>query len=82
MLTGHTSTAVRTAAAGVGLATAPAHVVRGAVGEDRAVLTVDPPRRRELAVFSRVGPTGAGAAFTELLTVCRPPGTPGARTER
>ncbi|WP_327239622.1 LysR family transcriptional regulator [Streptomyces sp. NBC_01318] len=65
--TEHTSTAVRMAAAGVGVATAPAHVVRGAVGEDCAVLTVDPPWRRQLAVFSRVELTGAAAAFTDLL---------------
>lgn len=65
--TEHTSTAVRMAAAGVGIATAPAHVVRGAVGEDCAVLTVDPPWTRVLAVFSRVELTGAAAAFTELL---------------
>lgn len=69
--TEHTSTAVRMAAAGVGVATAPAHVVRGAVGEDCALLTVDPAWRRELAVFSRVGLTGAAAAFTELLADVR-----------
>ncbi|MEW2124728.1 LysR family transcriptional regulator [Streptomyces sp. NPDC007259] len=75
--TEHTSTAVRMAAAGVGVATAPAHVVRGAVGEDCALLTVDPPWRRELAVFSRVALTGAAAAFTELLAdVRRTGGTP------
>ncbi|MEV6165868.1 LysR family transcriptional regulator [Streptomyces sp. NPDC052052] len=76
--TEHTSTAVRMAAAGVGVATAPAHVVRGAVGEDCAVLTVDPPWRRQLAVFSRVELTGAAAAFTELLADSRPlhPGSP------
>ncbi|MHC3814897.1 LysR family transcriptional regulator [Streptomyces sp. DT9] len=72
--TEHTSTAVRMAAAGVGIATAPAHVVRGAVGEDCAVLTVDPPWSRSLAVFSRVELTGAAAAFTELLAAFRPPG--------
>lgn len=72
--TEHTSTAVRMAAAGVGIATAPAHVVRGAVGEDCAVLTVDPPWSRPLAVFSRVELTGAAAAFTELLAASRPPG--------
>ncbi|MFG2670035.1 MULTISPECIES: LysR family transcriptional regulator [unclassified Streptomyces] len=72
--TEHTSTAVRMAAAGVGIATAPAHVVRGAVGEDCAVLTVDPPWSRPLAVFSRVELTGAAAAFTELLAAFRPPG--------
>ncbi|WLQ36985.1 LysR family transcriptional regulator [Streptomyces castrisilvae] len=74
--TEHTSTAVRMAAAGVGIATAPAHVVRGAVGEDCAVLTVDPPWTRVLAVFSRVELTGAAAAFTELLDASWPPGPP------
>ncbi|MFC8533240.1 LysR substrate-binding domain-containing protein [Streptomyces sp. NPDC057249] len=69
--TEHTSTAVRMAAAGVGVATAPAHVVRGAVGEDCALLTVDPAWRRELAVFSRVPLTGAAAAFTDLLADIR-----------
>ncbi|MFD7714745.1 LysR family transcriptional regulator [Streptomyces sp. NPDC059814] len=71
--TEHTSTAVRMAAAGVGIATAPAHVVRGAVGEDCAVLAVDPPWARPLAVFSRVELTGAAAAFTELLDASWPP---------
>ncbi|MFI6645030.1 LysR family transcriptional regulator [Streptomyces sp. NPDC050504] len=65
--TEHTSTAVRMAAAGVGVCTAPAHVARGAVGEDCVLLTVDPPWRRALTVFSRVELTGAARAFTELL---------------
>ncbi|MFF7337961.1 LysR substrate-binding domain-containing protein [Streptomyces sp. NPDC008163] len=72
--TEHTSTAVRMAAAGVGVATAPAHVVRGAVGEDCALLTVDPAWRRELAVFSRVPLSGAAAAFTDLLADARSSG--------
>ncbi|ALC19993.1 RuBisCO operon transcriptional regulator [Streptomyces pristinaespiralis] len=66
--TQHTSSAVRMAAAGVGVATAPLHVVRGAVGEDCVVLPVDPPWRRALAVFSRVEPTGAAGAFVDLVT--------------
>lgn len=76
--TEHTSTAVRMAAAGVGVATAPAHVVRGAVGEDCAALAVEPPWRRRPAVFSRVELTGAAAAFTDLLGVSWPlcPRTP------
>ncbi|MFD4140045.1 LysR substrate-binding domain-containing protein [Streptomyces sp. NPDC058572] len=65
--TQHTSTAVRMAAAGVGVAIAPSHVVRGAVGEDCVVLSADPPWRRALTVFSRVELTGAAAAFAELL---------------
>ncbi|MGW1406583.1 LysR family transcriptional regulator [Streptomyces sp. NPDC002403] len=79
--TEHTSTAVRMAAAGVGVATAPAHVVRGAVGEDCAVLAVEPPWRRRLAVFSRVELTGAAAAFTDLLGASWPlrPRTPADR---
>ncbi|UYQ66713.1 LysR family transcriptional regulator [Streptomyces peucetius] len=65
--TEHTSSAVRMAAAGVGIATAPLHVVRGAVGEDCVVLPADPPWRRALTVFSRVELTGAAAAFARLL---------------
>ncbi|TXS48240.1 LysR family transcriptional regulator [Streptomyces sp. t39] len=64
--TEHTSTAVRMAAVGVGTVMAPAHMVRGAVGEDCLLLSVDPPWHRPLAVFSRVPLTGAGAVFTEL----------------
>ncbi|MEV5985347.1 LysR family transcriptional regulator [Streptomyces sp. NPDC052051] len=67
VLTEHTSTAVRMAAAGVGVTTAPSHVVRGAVGEDCVVLSVDPPWKRPVAVFSRVPPTGAAEAFVDLL---------------
>ncbi|GGS48415.1 LysR family transcriptional regulator [Streptomyces badius] len=65
--TEHTSTAVRMAAAGVGVSMAPTHLARGAVGEDCAVLGVDPPWLRSLGVFSRVPLTGAAAAFTQLL---------------
>ncbi|MEU8772543.1 LysR family transcriptional regulator [Streptomyces sp. NPDC048606] len=65
--TEHTSTAVRMAAAGVGIVMAPAHMARGAVGEDCALLTLDPPWHRPLAVFSRVPLTGAAAAFARLL---------------
>ncbi|MFJ3708020.1 LysR family transcriptional regulator [Streptomyces sp. NPDC090053] len=71
--TEHTSTAVRMAAAGVGITAVPLHVVRGAVGEDCVVLRVDPSWRRELTVFSRVALTGAAAAFTELLRTTRSP---------
>lgn len=66
--TEHTSTAVRMAAAGVGITLEPTHVVRGAVGEDCVVLCVDPPWRRALTVFSRAPLTGAAEAFVELLT--------------
>ncbi|MCX4528718.1 MULTISPECIES: LysR family transcriptional regulator [unclassified Streptomyces] len=65
--TEHTSTAVRMAAAGVGVVVAPAHMVRGAVGEDCVLLSLDPPWHRPLAVFSRVPLTGAAAAFARLL---------------
>jgi DNA-binding transcriptional LysR family regulator len=66
--TEHTSTAVRMAAAGVGVCTAPSHIVRGAVGEDCVVLAHDPPWRRTLTVFTRVPPTGAAGAFVDLLS--------------
>ncbi|MEV6680147.1 hypothetical protein AB0N09_25280 [Streptomyces erythrochromogenes] len=46
---------------------APAHMARGAVGEDCVLLSLDPAWHRPLAVFSRVPLTGAGAAFAELL---------------
>ncbi|MEV0414765.1 LysR family transcriptional regulator [Streptomyces sp. NPDC050448] len=65
--TEHTSTAVRMAAAGVGIVVAPAHTVRGALGEDCALLSLDPPWHRPLSVFSRVPLAGAAAAFAELL---------------
>ncbi|MFJ4777283.1 LysR substrate-binding domain-containing protein [Streptomyces sp. NPDC088762] len=65
--TEHTSTAVRMAAAGVGVVVAPAHMVRGAVGEDCALLSLDPPWHRPLAVFSRVPLTGAAEAFAGLV---------------
>ncbi|MBT2481426.1 LysR family transcriptional regulator [Streptomyces sp. ISL-94] len=65
--TEHTSTAVRMAAAGVGIVVAPAHMVRGAVGEDCVLLSLDPPWHRPLAVFSRVPLTGAAAAFAGLV---------------
>lgn len=65
--TEHTSTAVRMAAAGVGVVVAPAHMVRGALGEDCVLLSLDPPWHRPLAVFSRVPLTGAAAAFAELI---------------
>ncbi|KPI00628.1 transcriptional regulator, LysR family [Actinobacteria bacterium OV450] len=65
--TEHTSTAVRMAAAGVGIVVAPAHTVRGPLGEDCALLSLDPPWHRPLAVFSRVPLTGAAAAFAGLL---------------
>ncbi|MEV0241054.1 LysR family transcriptional regulator [Streptomyces sp. NPDC050674] len=65
--TEHTSTAVRMAAAGVGVCAAPAHIVRDAVGEGCVVLSPDPPWKRTLTVYSRVAPTGAAAAFVELL---------------
>jgi DNA-binding transcriptional LysR family regulator len=70
VFTEHTSTAVRMAAAGVGVTNAPSHIVRGALGEDCVVLSVDPPWRRALTVFSRVRvpPTGAAEAFVELLS--------------
>jgi DNA-binding transcriptional LysR family regulator len=67
VFTEHTSTAVRMAAAGVGVCAAPAHLVRDAVGDGCVVLTPDPPWRRTLTVFSRLPPTGAAEAFVTLL---------------
>lgn len=75
--TEHTSTAVRMAAAGVGVVAAPSHVVRGGIGEDCVVLPVDPPWKRALAVFARVELTGAAAAFAELLRRSAPYGGEG-----
>ncbi|MFV0133005.1 LysR family transcriptional regulator [Streptomyces sp. HMX87] len=71
--TEHTSTAVRMAAAGVGVCTAPSHIVGGAVGEDCVVLSPDPAWRRILTVFARVPPTGAAEAFVDLLRAAWPP---------
>lgn len=87
VFTEHTSTAVRMAAAGVGVCTAPSYIVRGAVGEDCVVLTPDPPWKRDLAVFSRVPPLGVAEAFVDLVSATwparpapAPPGRPdGAR---
>ncbi|MFE1884073.1 LysR family transcriptional regulator [Streptomyces diastatochromogenes] len=70
--TEHTSTAVRMAAAGVGVCVAPAHVVRGAVGEDCVVLTPDPAWKRALTIYARVPPTGAAEAFVDLLRATWP----------
>ncbi|MFE1310834.1 LysR family transcriptional regulator [Streptomyces sp. NPDC058755] len=70
--TEHTSTAVRMAAAGVGVCVAPSHVVRGAVGEDCVVLTPDPAWKRALTVYARVPPTGAAEAFVDLLRTTWP----------
>ncbi|MCT9093432.1 LysR family transcriptional regulator [Streptomyces sp. ASQP_92] len=75
--TEHTSTAVRMAAAGVGVVAVPAHVVRGGVGEDCVLLSVEPAWKRALTVFSRVELVGAAAAFTELLRASAPYGTGG-----
>lgn len=76
--TEHTSTAVRMAAAGSGIVAAPAHMVRSALGEDCAVLALDPPWRRPLAVFARTEPTGAAAGFTDLLATSWPAEAPAA----
>ncbi|MFF4396344.1 LysR substrate-binding domain-containing protein [Streptomyces sp. NPDC001480] len=75
--TEHTSTAVRMAAAGVGVCAAPSHIVRGAVGEDCVLLTPDPPWKRTLTAYARVPPTGAAEAFVTLLRDTWPgPGSP------
>ncbi|MFE9115974.1 LysR family transcriptional regulator [Streptomyces sp. NPDC007172] len=75
--TEHTSTAVRMAAAGVGVVAVPTHAVRGGIGEDCVLLPVDSSWRRALTVFSRVELAGAAAAFTELLRRSAPYGSRG-----
>ncbi|KIZ14805.1 LysR family transcriptional regulator [Streptomyces natalensis] len=62
--TQHSSTAVRMAAAGVGVLLTAAHELDGL---DCARIPTDPPWRRDITVFSRVELTGAAAQFTELL---------------
>ncbi|WP_436800596.1 LysR family transcriptional regulator [Streptomyces syringium] len=62
--TEHSSTAVRMAAAGVGLVAAPLHLARGVTGA--AVVAVDPPWRREQTAYSRVELTGIAATFVRL----------------
>ncbi|MFJ9592551.1 hypothetical protein ACIRS3_07290 [Streptomyces virginiae] len=59
--TEHTSTALRMAAAGAGVGMAPAHMVRGAVGEDCVLLSLDPAWHRSPAVFAAAagGPSAA-----------------------
>lgn len=72
MWTEHTSTAVRMAAAGVGVCAVPAHLVRGVVGEDCVVLSPDPVWKRPLTVYARVPLTGAAEAFVHLLCAMWP----------
>ncbi|MFI6373595.1 LysR family transcriptional regulator [Streptomyces sp. NPDC050546] len=72
VFTEHSSTAVRMAAAGVGVCAVPSHLVRDAVGEDCVVLAHEPPWKRTLTVFARVPPTGAAAAFIDLLRTAWP----------
>ncbi|MFI7019026.1 LysR family transcriptional regulator [Streptomyces sp. NPDC050164] len=67
VFTEHSSTAVRMAAAGVGVCAVPSHLVRDAVGDGCVVLTPDPAWKRTLTVFSRLPPTGAAEAFVNLL---------------
>ncbi|MEU6330849.1 LysR family transcriptional regulator [Streptomyces sp. NPDC047049] len=62
--TQHSSTAVRMAAAGVGVLLTAAHELRGL---DCASVPTDPPWRRDITVFSRVRLTGAAAEFTTYL---------------
>ncbi|MGW0814376.1 LysR family transcriptional regulator [Streptomyces viridiviolaceus] len=82
VFTEHTSTAVRMAAAGVGVCTAPSYIVSGAVGDGCVVLSPDPPWRRALTVFSRVPPTGAAEAFVDLLRLTRPTTAPAGPPDR
>ncbi|MFE3034009.1 LysR substrate-binding domain-containing protein [Streptomyces canus] len=79
--TEHTSTAVRMAAAGVGVCAAPSHIVRSAVGEDCVVLSHDPVWKRPMTAFARVPLTGAAETFVALLRKTWPqsaaPASPG-----
>ncbi|MFG2180087.1 LysR family transcriptional regulator substrate-binding protein [Streptomyces abikoensis] len=59
--TEHSSTAVRMAAAGLGIVAAPRHLAETTAGA--VAVAVDPPWRREQTVFSRVEPTGVAEAF-------------------
>ncbi|MFD7456970.1 MULTISPECIES: LysR family transcriptional regulator [unclassified Streptomyces] len=77
--TEHSSTAVRMAAAGVGVCAVPSHIVRGAVGEDCVVVSPDPPWKRTLSVYTRVPPTGVAEAFVDLLRARWPQSTAPAR---
>ncbi|KNB53362.1 LysR family transcriptional regulator [Streptomyces caatingaensis] len=61
--TQHASTAVRMAAAGVGIVAASVDVARATAGA--VTVPGDPSWRRELAVFSRVGLTGVAGRFAE-----------------
>ncbi|WP_030665113.1 LysR family transcriptional regulator [Streptomyces rimosus] len=72
--TQHTSTAVRMAAAGVGVLLTAAHELTGL---HCTAVPTDPPWRREITVFSRVPPTGAAEHFVDLLREAHPP--PGRR---
>ncbi|GAA2381484.1 LysR substrate-binding domain-containing protein [Streptomyces coeruleofuscus] len=72
VFTEHSSTAVRMAAAGVGVCAVPSHLVRDAVGDGCVVLNPDPPWKRTLTVFSRLPPTGAAEAFVDLLRTVWP----------
>ncbi|MEU6907109.1 LysR family transcriptional regulator [Streptomyces coeruleorubidus] len=72
VFTEHSSTAVRMAAAGVGVCAVPSHLVRDAVGDGCVVLTPDPPWKRTLTVFSRLPPTGAAETFVNLLRTVWP----------
>ncbi|MFI1971442.1 LysR family transcriptional regulator [Streptomyces cinnamoneus] len=62
--TEHSSTAVRMAAAGVGIVAAPTHLARTTQGT--VAVRVEPAWQREQTAFSRVELAGAAAAFVRL----------------
>ncbi|MFI0909026.1 LysR family transcriptional regulator [Streptomyces abikoensis] len=74
--TEHSSTAVRMAAAGLGIVAAPRHLAETTTGA--VAVAVDPPWRREQTVFSRVEPTGVAAAFVARCAGILREGSPGA----
>lgn len=63
--THHTATAVELAAAGLGPALVPGNVI--ASGFLSCTAQPDPPVRRELAAFTRPGPSPAALAFIDIL---------------
>jgi DNA-binding transcriptional LysR family regulator len=75
--TEHTSTAVRMAAAGAGIATVPSYAVTAGCETVR----LDPAWRRGLFLYARVPLAGACAAFAELVATSPPSGLGGGTPE-
>ncbi|WP_260218195.1 LysR family transcriptional regulator [Streptomyces gossypii] len=71
VVTGHTTTAARMAAAGAGVVPVPS-CIAGLVAPPRQLLRMDPPWCRPLSVVSRAQPMGAAAEFVDLLRQAQP----------